>query len=176
MPSGLGRNAGKSAETCGRGFIKSWAGFARPECRTAEKTFGPRTHTAPEGEDTQAEHAEPPEYAADLCCRGRNAGKSSGTHCRGFIKSWTGFARPERRTAEKTRSPRKHTAPEGEHAGGTCGFAGIRRRYCGDADGMPENQRRRAAGVSKNHGLARLSVMPDSREDVRPPDAHCPRR
>lgn len=168
---GRGRNAGKSAETCGRGFKKSWAGLARPECRTADKTCSPRTRTSPGSEDTQAVHAGPPGYAVDLCCRGRNAGKSARTHCRGFIKSWTGFARPERwkisgdvrpgfhktmgwlarpecRTAEKTCSPRMHTAPEGEHADGTCGTAGICRMGCGDADGTPKKQRGHAAGVS----------------------------
>ena len=132
---GLGWNAGQQGEhTAGVHKLMGW--LACPECRTAEKTCGPRTHTAPEGEDTQAEHAEPPEYAADLCCRGRNAGKSSGTHCRGFIKSWTGFARPERRKSR------------------------------GDVRPV----------VRKIMDWLRLSGMPDSREDMQPSDAHCPRR
>ena len=56
---GCGRNAGKSAETCGRWFEKSWTGLARPECRAAEKTCSPRTHLAPGGKHIQAEYADP---------------------------------------------------------------------------------------------------------------------
>ena len=107
--------------------------------------------TLPPKLNTQAGHAGSNGYTADLCCRGRNAGKAVGTHCRGFIKSWAGFARPERRAAEMTHSPRMHTSPKVNTQAVHVASEWACHMSCGSPSGTPS-----------------------SRDDAQPPDAHFP--